>query len=172
MKKASILLGSSTLILLICIAIIGYLISFSEPKITIKAEIKPVTDLDYNRITKRSESFITTAKKDDFKRIDIMIKYSQPKVIISNRKIEFDRLHTALESGNKVVNLSGGYGEQDNPGELTASYTQSAEVYLNGLSVGELMDLFKDHKIKISWYKFGTGNVERIYYLKDFLVVK
>ena len=34
------------------------------------------------------------------------------------------------------------------------------------------MDLFKDHKIKISWYKFSTGNEERIYYLKDFLVVK
>lgn len=172
MKKVGILLGCSSLILLICIGIIGYLISFSEPKITIEAEIKPVTDLDYNRITKRTEPFINTAKKDDFKRIDIKIKYSQPIVIISNRKIEFDRLHTALESGNKVVNLSGGSGEQDNTDELIASYTQSAEVYLNGISVGELTDLFKDHKIKISWYKFGTGNEERIYYLKDFLVVK
>lgn len=172
MKKLSILIGSISLILIMFIGIIVYLITFAEPKITVSAEIKPITDLDYNRIKERSEPFIATAKKDDFKRIYMEIKCSEPLGIISNRKIEFDHIYTAIDKESKVVNLSGGPFEQDNPGEITASYTQSAEVYLNGLSVGELMDLFKDHKIKISWNKFGTGNEERIYHLKDLIVVK
>ncbi len=172
MKKIGILVGSISLILVAFIGMIAYPISFAEPKITVKAEIKPITDLDYNRIKERSEPFIATAKKDDFRRIDMEIKYSEPLAIISNRKIEFDHLYTALDKGSKVVNLSGGANEQDNNNELTALYTESAEVYLNGLSVENFKSLFNNHKIKIRWEKFGTGKEERIYYLNDLIVVK
>ncbi|MHB8126582.1 MAG: hypothetical protein ACYDEJ_13260 [Desulfitobacteriaceae bacterium] len=173
MKKLSILIGSISLILIVFIGMIVYLMTFSEPKITVTAEIKPITDLDYNRIKERTEPFIAAAKKDDFKRIYIEINYSEPLAIISNRKIEFDHLTAVLDKGSSnVINLSGGNSKQDNNNELIAFYSESAEVYLNEISEDDLKNLFNNHKIKISWDKFGTGKEERVYYLKDFIVVK
>lgn len=172
MKKLNKLNVSILLILGVFIGMIVYLMTFAQPKITIRAEIKPITDLDYNRIIERQEPFIATAKKDNFKRIDMEIKYLEPLAIISKRKIEFDHLYTALDKGTKIENLSGGASEQDNNNELIAFYTESIEVYLNEISVDEFKSLFNNHKIKISWDKFGTGKEERVYYLKDLIEVK
>jgi hypothetical protein len=172
MKKLSINVWSIILILLLFMSIFVYLMLFIEPKITIKAEINPITDLDYNRIKERSEPFIETAKKDDFKKVYLEIRYSEPLILISNRKIEFNHLFTPSDSGRGIVNLSGGTGENDNPNKSRAEYTESAEVFLNGKSIDDLKGLFENHEIKISWDKLGAGRQERIYYLKDLIEIK
>jgi hypothetical protein len=171
MKKIRILIGCCSLILIMYIGLIVYLISFAEPRITIKAEIKPISDADYQRIKERKEPFIATSQKDDFKRVELDINFFQPIAIISNRKIEFDSLQTVLGVGSKVVNLSGGDSEQDNANELKASYRENAEVYLNGASVEEFKDMFENHRIRLSWNKAGIGKEERVYNLNDLLVI-
>lgn len=171
MKKRGLLIGGISLILLVFIGMISYLIMFTEPQITIEAEIKPITDSDYDRIKERTESYIKTAAKDDFKRIYVEINYSEPLVLISNRKIEFNGIFTPVfvaESG--VIILGGGRGEDDNPNKAKATYFESAEVYLNGKRIDEIKNSFDSHKIKISWNKFGTKE-ERVYYLKDYIKI-
>lgn len=79
-------------------------------------------------------------------------------------------LESEIKDNKEIINLSGGYSDEDNPNKLTASYTQNAEVYLNGKSDQDLISLLSDYKISVSWNKKGEGRQTRVYYLKDFLV--
>lgn len=167
-KKTSLMFGIYLLLVLLLIGSILYLTPFIEPKIAIRAEINSITAEDYKRIKERTDPFINSASEDDFKKINFHLDYSEPLFIISNRKIEFDGIRSVL-LGNKVINLSGGYSERDNSNERFASYSESAEVYLNGLSLSQFEDLFKDKKIVIYWDKLGTGREERVYYVQDLL---
>ncbi|MGC7872207.1 hypothetical protein ACPUYX_11835 [Desulfosporosinus sp. SYSU MS00001] len=157
------------ILVILFIGIFTYLCRFIEPKISITAAIRPITISDYNRIKERKDESFAASKIDDFRNVSLEIKYTEPLALIKNRKITFEHLSKTIAKGGKVIELSGGYSEQDNKNELKAEYTESAEVYLNGQSVYFLKDLLDDNKIRISWDKLGTGKEERIYYLSDLI---
>jgi len=157
--------------ILLGIFLILYLISFASPKIYLEAQIKSVTDKDYDIFLKNNDGIPLEDKlRENCRLFSIRMQLKNPFLIARNVKVN---KVTPLEYLQEKVFLDKTADEFHNLGSYFATNNtqethDAIDVYLKDITDEKLENFFGDYKIEISWVDLLNRKHKEYYYLKDY----
>ena len=164
MKKCSFLYA-----ILLCVLLLTAC-NDQAPEIVIEATVSPVSAEEYKNIGATKD--LNEPKQADFKifEFDFDMEHTNS---VKERKIDMYKFENLKQALNEIDGNSrywyGSWGIQDNEGENFATYDQEFVLYAKGLSDDDIIRVFSNEKIIVSWTNHNNETIKKEYNLSDLI---
>lgn len=161
--------------ILLLTALIIYLVTYAQPKVTLTAQVKPVTEKDYQLFLQNSQhgyggnAPIESRTRENCRLLTVELKVQKP-FPVRNISINKDNLNRYLDDKlyfNKAADEFQGLGSYFLTDNKYHS-TDGIDIYLEGITDEKVYEFFGDYKIEISWVDLLNRKHKEYYYLKDY----
>lgn len=162
--------------ILLFTALIIYLVMYAQPKVYLAAQIKPVTEKDYNLFLQYSQNDyggnapLESRTRENCRLLTVELQIKKPFLLVRDVNISKDDLNRYLDDklyfdkAADEFHRLGSYFSTDN-------YYHSMDgidIYFDGITDEKVRNFFADYKIEISWVDLLNRKHKEYYYLIDY----
>ncbi len=162
--------------ILLFTALISYLAIYVQPKVSLTAQIKPVTEKDYNLFLQYSHNGyvgyapLENRTRENCRLLTVELQVRTPFLLVRDVNIRKDNLNRYLDDKLYFDNTAdefyelGSYYFTDNNNHLI----DGLDIYLDGMTDEKVYKFFGDYKVEITWIDLLNRKHKEYYYLKDY----
>ena len=162
--------------ILLLTALIIYLVMYAQPKVYLTAQIKPVTEKDYNLFLQYSQNGyggnapLESRTRENCRLLTVDLQVKKPFLLVRNINISKNNLNRYLgdkqyfdKTADEFHDLGSYYSTDNNYHSI-----DGIDIYLAGMTDEKVYNFFGDYKIEISWVDLLNRKHKEYYYLKDY----